>query len=222
LTGVACKVGEGALLQRAEHVGTSGFVIFECFRVWEALCDCRGFDTSEGQVCKPVRVRQGDYSSTNFDEKEVVRVPAAGFFLPGDVSGGFPLRVDGIGGDDRVPQVNGVQQLSGLGGLGGLVRDPVLRDDGLLFLQHRGEQLDRPVCDAAQPFSVDRDRSEQPVEAAGGRQAAQPAADQVIGGARNGGSSSPSATLGQTTLSTGSSTSTPACASASRIRPSQE
>jgi hypothetical protein len=56
----------------------------------------------------------------------------------------------------------------------------VLGDRGLLLVQHRGEQLDLAVDDAAQPFPVDRDRGEQAVEAAGVRQAAQPAADQVV------------------------------------------
>jgi hypothetical protein len=88
--------------------------------------------------------------------------------------------VGGIGGDDRVPQVNGVQQLPDLGGLGGLVRDSVLGDDDLVFLQHRGEQLDLAVGDAAQPFPVDRDRGEQPIESPGVREIAQPAADQVV------------------------------------------
>jgi hypothetical protein len=46
-------------------------------------------------------------------------------------------------------------------------------------VQHRREQLHLAVGDAAQPFPVDRDRG-QPVEAARVRQAAQPAADDLV------------------------------------------
>jgi len=35
-------------------------------------------------------------------------------------------------------------------------------------VQHRGEQLDLPVRDAAQPFPVDRDRGQQVIQAARG------------------------------------------------------
>ena len=37
----------------------------------------------------------------------------------------------------------------------------MLRDHDFLFVQHRGEQRDLPVRDAAQPFPVDRDRGQQ-------------------------------------------------------------
>ncbi len=90
------------------------------------------------------------------------------------------LGVGGIAGDHRVVQVNGVQQFSDLGGLGRLVRDPVLGDHHLLLVQHRGEQLDLPVRHAPQPFAVDRDRGQQPVHPARVRHRAQPAADQLV------------------------------------------
>jgi hypothetical protein len=108
-------------------------------------------------------------------EQEVIRFP-----LSGDVLPGLPLRVDRVGGDDRVSQVDAVQQFPDLRCLGGLVRDPVLGDDDLLLVQHRGEQLDLAVQDAAEPFPVDRDRGQRPVQAAGVRQGAKPAADQVV------------------------------------------
>ena len=79
------------------------------------------------------------------DEQEVVRFPVPVLFLPGDVLRGLPLCVDGVGGDHGVVQVYGVQQFPDLGGLGGFIRDPVLGDDHLLLVQHRGEQLDLPV-----------------------------------------------------------------------------
>ena len=95
------------------------------------------------------------------DEQEVVRFPAAVFLLSGDVCRGLALGVGGVGGDDRAGQVHGVQQLLDLGDLIGVVGDAVLGDDHLLLVQHRGEQLDLPVADAAQPFAVDRDRGQQ-------------------------------------------------------------
>jgi hypothetical protein len=42
----------------------------------------------------------------------------------------------------------------------------VLGDHDLFLVQHGGEQLDLAVRDAAQPFSVDRDRGQQPVRQA--------------------------------------------------------
>ncbi len=121
------------------------------------------------------------------DEQEVVRFPVPVVFAAGDVLRGLPLGVGCVGGDHRVLQVHGLQQLPDLGGLGGLVRDPVLGDHGFLFVQHRGEQLDLPVRDAAQPFPVDRDRGQQVIQAARVCQGAQPAADQVIEGVRSDG-----------------------------------
>ena len=56
----------------------------------------------------------------------------------------------------------------------------MLGDHHLFFLEHRCEQLDLAVRDAAQPFPVDRDRGQQPVQPACVRQGAQPAAGQVI------------------------------------------
>ena len=114
------------------------------------------------------------------DEQEVVRVPAAVFSPPGNVFRGLPLRVRRVGGDHRAMQVHGLQQFFDLRGLGRLVGDPVLRDDHLLLVQHRGEQLDLPVADPAQPFPVDRDRGEQRFQAARAGQVAQPAADELV------------------------------------------
>ena len=85
-----------------------------------------------------------------------------------------------VGGDHRVLQVHGLQQLPDLGDLGGVIRDPVLGDDHLLLVQHRGEQLDLAVQDAAQPLAVDGDRGQQPVQPPGIRQLAQPAADDLV------------------------------------------
>jgi hypothetical protein len=96
------------------------------------------------------------------DEQEVVRSAVPVLFLAGDAVRGLPLRVGGVGGDHRAFQVHGLQQLLQLGGLGGLVRDPVLRDHDLVLVQHRGEQLDLAIGDAAQPFPVDRDRVSSP------------------------------------------------------------
>ena len=113
-------------------------------------------------------------------EQGVVRFPAAVFFPPGDVLRSLPLRVGGVGGDDRVPQVHAVQQLPDLGRLGGVVRDPDLGDNRLLLVQHRGEQLHLPVQHAPEPFPVHRDRGQRTVQASGVHQAAEPAADQVV------------------------------------------
>jgi hypothetical protein len=85
-----------------------------------------------------------------------------------------------VGGDDRAGQVHGLQQFPDLGGLGCFVGDPVLCDDHLLLVQHRGEQLDLPVADAAQPFPVDRDRGEQRFRAARAGQVAPTAADDLV------------------------------------------
>jgi hypothetical protein len=46
--------------------------------------------------------------------------------------------------------------------------------------QHGGEQFRLPVQDSPQPFPVDRDRGQQPVQAAGVRQVAEPAADDLV------------------------------------------
>jgi hypothetical protein len=114
------------------------------------------------------------------DEQEVVRSAVPVLLAAGDVVRGLALGVGRVGGDYGVVQVHAGQQLFDLGGLGGLVRDPDLPDDHLFLLQHRGEQLDLAVGDAAQPFPVDRDRGQQPVQAAGIRQGAQPAADDLV------------------------------------------
>jgi hypothetical protein len=114
------------------------------------------------------------------DEQEVVRVPAAVFFRPGYVFRGLPLRMGRVGGDHRAVQVHGLQQILDLRGLGRLVGDPVLGDDRLFLVQHRGEQLDLPVPDAAQPLPVDRDRREQRFQAPRAGQSAQPAADDLV------------------------------------------
>jgi hypothetical protein len=47
-------------------------------------------------------------------------------------------------------------------------------------VQHRGEELDLAVQDAAQPLAVDRDRGQRLVQPARVRQGAQPAADEVV------------------------------------------
>jgi hypothetical protein len=47
-------------------------------------------------------------------------------------------------------------------------------------VQHRGEQLDLPVRDAAQPLAIDRDRGQQRLQSPGSSQCAQPAADDLI------------------------------------------
>jgi len=66
--------------------------------------------------------------------------------------------VRGVGGDHGTGQVHRVQQLPDLGDLVGLVRDPPLRDDHLVLVQQRSEQLDLPVRHPALPLAVDRDR----------------------------------------------------------------
>jgi hypothetical protein len=43
----------------------------------------------------------------------------------------------------------------------------VLGDHHLLLVQHRREQLDLPVADAAQPFPVNGDGAQQTVQPAG-------------------------------------------------------
>ena len=73
-----------------------------------------------------------------------------------------------------------LQQVPDLGGLSGLVRDPVLGDDGLLLVQHGGEQPRPGRQHAAQPLAVDRDRPQQPVQAPGVRQVAEPAAEDLV------------------------------------------
>ncbi len=118
----------------------------------------------------------------SLEEQEVIGAAVPVVLAARDVLRGLALGVGCVGGDHRVLQVHGVQQLFDLGGLGRLVRDAVLGDHHLLFVQHRGEQLDLPVRDAAQPLPVDRDRGRQPVQPAGVRQGAQPAPDQVIKG----------------------------------------
>lgn len=116
----------------------------------------------------------------SFDEQEIVRFPAAVFFLSRDVLRGLVLRVDGVGGDDGAVEVDVLQQGPDLGGLGGVVRDPVLGDDCLVLVQQGGEQLDLPVQDAAEPFAVDRDRGQQPVQFSLVREVAEPAAEDVV------------------------------------------
>jgi hypothetical protein len=56
----------------------------------------------------------------------------------------------------------------------------VLRDDGLLLLQHGGEQLHLAVRDPAQPLAVDGDRGQHAVQAVGVRQVPQPAAGNLV------------------------------------------
>ena len=114
------------------------------------------------------------------DEQEVVRAAVPAVRAARDVLRGLALGVGSVGGDDRAFQVHGLQQLLDLGGLGCLVGDPVLGDDHLLLVQHRGEQLDLPVADAAQPFPVDRDRGQQVLQPARVRQGAQPAAGELV------------------------------------------
>ena len=114
------------------------------------------------------------------DGQEVRRAATSVFFRPGDVVRGVPLRVDGLGGDHRAVEVRVLQQLFELGGLGGLVRDPVLGDDGLLLVQHGGKQLDMPVQHPAEPLAVDRDSGQQAAQATGGREAAQPPAGNLV------------------------------------------
>jgi hypothetical protein len=92
--------------------------------------------------------------------------------------------VRGVSGDHGTGQVHRVQQLPDLRDLVGLVGDPPLRDDHLLLVQQRGEQLDLPVRYPAQPLAVDRDRGQQPLQPAGLSQRAQPAADELIEGVR--------------------------------------
>ena len=110
------------------------------------------------------------------DDQEVVRAPAAVFLGTSDVGGGLALGVGGVAGDDGAVQVHRVQQVLDLGDLVGVLGDGVLGDDDLLLVQHRGEQLDLlPVADAAQPFAVDRDRGQQPLQPPASASAAQPA-----------------------------------------------
>jgi hypothetical protein len=61
-----------------------------------------------------------------------------------------------------------------------VVRDPGLPDDHLLVVQHRGEELDLAVQDAAQPLAVDRDRGQRLVQPARVRQGAEPPAGEVV------------------------------------------
>ena len=56
----------------------------------------------------------------------------------------------------------------------------MLGDHDAFLVQQRGEQLDLPVRDSAQPFPVDGDRGQQPLELPGGGQGAQPAAGDLI------------------------------------------
>ena len=86
----------------------------------------------------------------------------------------------GVGGDDGVLQVHVVEEGLDLGGLGGVVGYPDLGDDRLRLVEHGGEQLDLPVEDAAQPLAVDRDRGRRPVQPAGVREVAQPAAEDLV------------------------------------------
>ncbi|HUY50170.1 MAG TPA: hypothetical protein VMV92_31445 [Streptosporangiaceae bacterium] len=114
------------------------------------------------------------------DAQQVARFP-----FPADAGGGVALGVGGAGGDDGIRQACGVQQLPDLCDLVRIVGDAVLGDDHALLVQHRGEQLDLPVRDAAQPFPVDCDRGQQVPWLPGGGQGAQPAAgDHRPGGPR--------------------------------------
>jgi len=56
----------------------------------------------------------------------------------------------------------------------------VLGDDGLLLVQHRGEQLDLAVQHPAEPLAVDRDRGQQAVQFPRVREIAEPAAEDVV------------------------------------------
>jgi len=58
------------------------------------------------------------------------------------IIGGGVLCVGGVGGDDLIGQVNRVEQGRYAGDLGGVFRDGDLRDDDLLLVGQRGEQLD--------------------------------------------------------------------------------
>jgi hypothetical protein len=86
------------------------------------------------------------------------------------------LGVGGVRGDDGICQVHRVQQLFNLGDLVCVDGNVVLGDDYLLLLQHRGEQLDLPVCHATQPFPVNGDRGQQMIQPPSICQGAQPAA----------------------------------------------
>jgi len=86
----------------------------------------------------------------------------------------------GVGGDHCVLQVHGLQQFLYLGDLGRVIRDPVLGDDDLLLVQHRGKQLDLAVQHAAEPFPVDRDGGRQAARLAGVRQVTQPAPGDLV------------------------------------------
>ena len=115
------------------------------------------------------------------DEQEIVRAPAAVFFRRGDVARGAVLGVRGVPGDHRVLQVYGVQEFFDLGDLVGVLRDGVLGDDDFLLVQHRGEQFHLlPVADPAQPFAVDRDRGQQPLQLPRVRQRPQPPAGELV------------------------------------------
>jgi hypothetical protein len=114
------------------------------------------------------------------DEQEVVGFPSAVLFLSRDVLRGLAAGMGGVGGDDRVLQVHVPEQFLHLGDPRGVVRDPDLPDDHLLVVQHRGEELDLAVQDAAQPLAVDRDRGQRLVQPARVRQGAEPPAGEVV------------------------------------------
>jgi len=57
--------------------------------------------------------------------------------------------VRGVGGDHRPGQAHGIQQFPDLGDLVRFVRDAVPGDDHAVPVEHRGEQLDLAVRDAA-------------------------------------------------------------------------
>jgi hypothetical protein len=100
--------------------------------------------------------------------------------IPGDVFRSVALGVGSIGGDHRASQVHAAEQVADLGDLVGIVRDAMLGDDQAVAVQHRGEQLDLPVCDAAQPLAIDPYRRQGLLKAACGGDGGQPAAAEQV------------------------------------------
>jgi hypothetical protein len=124
------------------------------FGVVRVAAPAAGLDGVEGGTLEEWRVP--------LHEQEVVSLPSAVLFLPGDVLRGLPAGVGGVGGDHRPAKLHVAEQGLHLGDLGGAVRDPDLPDDHLSLAEHCGEQLDLPVQHAAQPLAVDRDRGRRP------------------------------------------------------------